>query len=80
MFATDERGIISIFIMSLSGTSYMFGAFILVLQLKGINSSQFVEMIKVKTTSMSHDEDNQVKSKSLIWISKYDMVVRNKND
>jgi len=37
-------------------------------------------MLKVKTTSMSHDEDNQVKSKSLIWISKYDMVVRNKND
>ena len=51
-FAADEWGGISDFIVPLAGTSYMFGAFILVLQLKGINSSQFVEMLKVKTTSL----------------------------
>ena len=34
------------------GTSCMVGVFILVLQYKDINSSQFVEIFKVKTTSL----------------------------
>ena len=51
-FATDEWGRISNFIISLSRTPYMGRAFILVLQHKDINSSQSVERLKVKTTSL----------------------------
>jgi len=45
-------GRISNFIISLSSTPYMGRAFILVLQHKDINSSQSVERLKVKTTSL----------------------------
>ena len=40
----------------LCGTSYMSGVFILALQHKDINSAQFVERLKVKTTSFTYFE------------------------
>jgi len=49
--ATGEWGRISDFIISLSCSSYMSGAFILVSQHKDINSSQSLEILKVKATS-----------------------------
>jgi len=50
-FATDKCGKITVFIVSLSSTSYMRGVFVLVLQQRIINSSQFVEILKVWLTS-----------------------------
>ena len=52
-FAADEWGRISDFIVLLAGTSYMGGEFTLVLQHKAIGSSQFVERLKARTTSLS---------------------------
>ena len=52
-FAADEWGGISDFIVPLAGTSYMGGEFTLVLQHKAIGSSQFVERLKARTTSLS---------------------------
>ena len=52
-FVADEWGGISDFIVPLAGTSYMGGAFILVLLHKTISFSQFVEILKARTTSLS---------------------------
>ena len=55
--------IFQVFIVSSSSTLCMSRMFILVLPQKKINSTQFIEPLKVKTTSLKNSKTHQLKNK-----------------